>query len=184
MNIYAITNDVNDKVYVGTTAQPLARRWNGHLQQAKHGRGYSLASAMREFGANKFHVTSVWSGYVSRDALHGLEKYFIKSFRTKSPNGYNETTGGWSRVYRPCSPEKAAKISAKLMGHTVSEETKEKIRNSPCAVSFVGRTHTPEVMERIAAAHRGRKASDETRKRQSDARKGKVPWNKGRRKAQ
>lgn len=181
MQVYVITNDVNDKAYVGACAIPLDRRWSGHKAWANKGRGYSLHNAMREHGIEKFHVTRVWSGYVTRDALHQLEKYYIRCFRTMVPNGYNETDGGWTSISRPCSDEKRKKISQSLMGHKVSQETRDKIRNSPCAIAAIGRPVSEEVRAMHRARMTGRTVSEETRKKISETLKGNIPWNKGRR---
>lgn len=127
MQVYLITNDVNDKAYVGACAMPLARRWSGHRAWARHGRGYGLHAAMREHGIEKFHVSRIWSGNISRAKLKRLEELYIRSFQTLVPNGYNETIGGTTRIFKPCSKEKRAKISASLRGHVISAETRAKI---------------------------------------------------------
>ena len=127
MNIYLITNSANDMAYIGGCAMPLKRRWSGHLSWARRGRGYSLHQAIREIGEEKFNIVSVWSGYVSRESLKKMEEYYIHCFNTLAPNGYNETIGGTTRIFAPCSPEKAARISATLKGHPISMETRKRI---------------------------------------------------------
>jgi group I intron endonuclease len=181
MQIYLITNDVNDRAYVGACMMPLERRWAGHKSWARKGRGYALHAAMREIGIDKFHVVRVFSGYISREKMKRLEEYYIKCFKTMVPNGYNETIGGTTRIFKPCSDEKRRKISEALKGHPVSQETREKIRNSPCGKAAIGRP----VSEAVRAKHRarmlGRTVSPETRQKISDTLKGNIPWNKGRR---
>lgn len=51
--IYAVVNNVNGMVYVGSTIQPLANRLSFHKQQAK-GVGSPLYVAMREYGIKNF----------------------------------------------------------------------------------------------------------------------------------
>lgn len=128
--IYVITNDVNDKAYVGACAMPLEHRWAGHKSWARKGRGHSIHAAMREHGIDKFHITRIFSGVVSREAMKKLEEYYIKSFGTLIPNGYNETIGGTTRIFAPCAEEKKRKISKSLLGHVISVETREKISNT------------------------------------------------------
>jgi group I intron endonuclease len=181
MQVYLITNDVNDKAYVGACSVPLERRWSNHKADARKGRGYALHAAMREIGIEKFHVVRVWSGYIQRQWLKRLEEYCIRCFRTLVPNGYNETIGGTTRIFRPCTEEKKRKISAALMGHPVSQETREKIRNSPCATAAIGRPVGEAAREKHRARMLGKSPSPETRKKISDTLKGNIPWNKGRR---
>lgn len=127
MQVYIVTNDVNDKAYVGACMMPLERRWAGHKSWARKGRGYALHAAMREIGIEKFSIMRIFSGNVSRSQMKALEEHFIKSFQTMVPNGYNETIGGTTRIFKPCPNERRKKISQSLMGHGVSPETRAKI---------------------------------------------------------
>lgn len=142
MQVYLITNDVNDKGYIGACTMPLERRWAGHRCWARKGRGYSLHSAMRELGIDKFHIQRIFSGYVSRSVMKTLEEYYIRSFQTMVPNGYNETIGETTRIFAPCDIARRMKISKTLKGHSVSDETRAKIR-----ASLIGRTF-PHMFEK------------------------------------
>jgi len=179
MQVYLITNDVNDKAYIGACSMPLEQRWTGHKSWARKGRGYALHAAMREIGVEKFHIVRVFSGYARRSSTKALEEYYIRSFQTMVPNGYNETIGGTTRIFKPCPDEKRRKISESLMGHKVSQETKEKIRNSPCATAAIGRPVSEEARAKHRARMTGRIVSQETRKKISETLKGNIPWNKG-----
>lgn len=64
-------------------------------------------------------------------------------------------------------PEFGKKVSEALTGRTKSDEWVDKINRNP------------EKIEKTAAKHRGMKRSDETRKKQSLAKEGYIPWNKG-----
>ena len=127
ISVYVVTNDANDKAYVGACMVPLKERWKCHRSWAKHGRGYSLHKAMREIGVERFSIMRVFSGNGSRAQMKTLEEYFIKSFQTLVPNGYNETIGGTTRIFKPCPQERRKKISQSLMGHVISSETRAKI---------------------------------------------------------
>lgn len=95
MFIYLITNDVNDKAYVGLhSGRDLRKRWTTHRSFARRGSRSLISLAIRKHGAEKFHITSVWSGHIPLDNLKILERYFIRCFRTKHPDGYNLTDGG------------------------------------------------------------------------------------------
>lgn len=86
---------------------------------------------------------------------------------------------------RKMSEAKKGKPSPKR-GIPLSEETKKKIsesRKGKCCGKdnhFYGKTHTPEVRERLSKLYTGRKLSEETRNKMSEARKGeKCYWWKG-----
>jgi group I intron endonuclease len=134
MFIYCITNDVNDKAYVGSyTGTDLRRRWSVHLSHARRGNGKcrALHSAMRKHGLGKFHIVSLWSGHLnSRTKLGELESYFVHCFGTKAPLGYNLTDGG--------------------DGVTGSHV------NSGRATRGSGWHHTPEARRRISETQKGR----------------------------
>lgn len=137
ITVYLVANDVNDRVYIGATMQPLARRWQCHLNWAKKNRGYGLHKAMREIGAQKFHAIRIYTGVGTRESMHGLEEHYIKSLRTLSPDGYNDTIGGPTRIFKPCPSEKAGKISRALMGHEVSEHANQKMAPTQFKPGFV-----------------------------------------------
>ena len=72
------------------------------------------------------------------------------------------------------------KISSTLMGHIISEETKEKIRKALQGIKKPLRS--AEYRENISKAHKGMKASVETRKKLSEVHKGKRQTEETRRK--
>jgi group I intron endonuclease len=95
MFIYAITNDVNDKSYIGLHAgHRLADRWQNHLKQVRAGSRLAIHHAMRKYGIERFHIAAIWSGHIDSAVLALAERYFIKCFQSKSPKGYNLTDGG------------------------------------------------------------------------------------------
>lgn len=96
MIIYAITNSVNGKRYIGLTQMSLGRRWWHHLATARHGVDTALGNAIRKYGPDAFSITQVvqlMPGY-DRKALGDLERVIIQQEGTLAPNGYNMTTGG------------------------------------------------------------------------------------------
>lgn len=89
--IYKIFNEVNDKVYIGQTRQPLKRRWEHHLFLADNGDAV-LYRAMRKHGKDNFHIELVEE--IDNDLLNEREIYWIDKFNSFAPNGYNSTLGG------------------------------------------------------------------------------------------
>jgi group I intron endonuclease len=139
MMIYLITNVANGKRYVGQTRNTISRRMAQHKHRAATGCPYALHAAIRKYGWDYFR-TDVLAKAETQDELNALEREFIESIRTISPNGYNLTTGGENYVRsdetrrkistamkgtqrckgRVVSAEQRAKTSLSLMGHTVS----------------------------------------------------------------
>lgn len=130
MFIYAITNDVNDKVYVGLySGVDLRKRWHRHRWGGHHNKGSLIHKAMHKHGVDKFHITAVWSGHfhaapeIAIQKLQQLERYYISSFQTKSPNGYNLTDGGGGAAGFKHSEQTISLLKGKIF----SEETRSKM---------------------------------------------------------
>lgn len=169
------------KSYIGMTSYCLEKRLAQHRYCARSGsKKYPLYEAMRKHGdfvAKKLVIAK------DHQYLYELEQKAISAFGTRSPGGYNLTDGGmgavgaaWTEEQRKAAsklrkgvpngstwlrgrarpPEDCAKISAGMMGHPVSEETRRKIGATKVGNKYcLGRTMSPEHKEKIAAAQRG-----------------------------
>jgi group I intron endonuclease len=95
MFIYGIANDFDDNVYVGKhEGDCLIDRWNTHLVEVRGECNCYIHNAMRKHGVEHFFIFPIWSGYTLPSELCTLEKYHVKCFKTKCPDGYNLTDGG------------------------------------------------------------------------------------------
>lgn len=100
--IYKITNDINNKIYIGktTSCNPIDR-WKEHLQEYKRKRCEKrpLYAAMNKYGTEHFHFEVI----EETDDPEEREKYWIEKFRTYvgfgDCNGYNATLGGDGKPY-------------------------------------------------------------------------------------
>lgn len=92
--IYKVTNNINDKTYIGQTICSLEQRFYKHCWDAKHSNDTSspLHQAMRKYGVQNFTITLVEE--CENTLLNEREKYWIKQFNTFFGNGYNATIGG------------------------------------------------------------------------------------------
>lgn len=93
--IYVITNDINNKQYVGKTQyDDIQIRWKDHLNDFKKPfkENRPLYRAMNKYGISHFSIKPL--EYVKpTDNLEEREQYWIKELNTYH-NGYNATKGG------------------------------------------------------------------------------------------
>lgn len=94
--IYQITNDINDKIYVGKTEFPIEKRWQEHCSDAFRDRNEKrpLYSAMRKYGIDHFHIELL----EETNNPEEREIYWIENKRSFK-NGYNATMGGDGKKY-------------------------------------------------------------------------------------
>lgn len=91
--IYKITNDINNKVYIGKTLLTIEKRFQQHCQEAnKETKQHRpLYSAMKKYGIEHFNIVLVEEVEISK--LSEREQYWIEYFNSFH-FGYNATLGG------------------------------------------------------------------------------------------
>lgn len=94
--IYEITNDVNNKSYVGKTEFDINKRFVEHCQEAfkERSKNRPLYRAMRKYGVEHFHIQLI----EETDVPEEREVYWIAKKDTYH-NGYNATLGGDGKRY-------------------------------------------------------------------------------------
>lgn len=88
--IYKISNDINNKVYIGQTKQLLHQRWSMHKQHSKTLPNL-LYRAMRKYGIEHFTIEAIEE--CKEELLNEREVYWIKYYDSFH-NGYNMNPGG------------------------------------------------------------------------------------------
>ena len=94
--IYKITNDINDKIYIGKTEFDIQKRFYEHCKDSK--RGYTnrpLYNAMNKFGIEHFSIEEIEQ---YKENLEQREQYWIQYYDSFY-NGYNATLGGDGKAY-------------------------------------------------------------------------------------
>lgn len=96
--IYKITNDINNKIYIGKTIYTVEKRWKEHCREylRAHVQKRPLYAAMQKYGLEHFHIEPIEQ--CANEILSEREKYWIEiycSFKC----GYNATTGGDGKPY-------------------------------------------------------------------------------------
>lgn len=96
--VYKITNQINQKIYIGKTVSTIEKRWHQHIREARKERSKNrpLYQAMNKYGIENFKIEMIEE--CSVESLNYRECYWIEyysSFR----EGYNATKGGDGTVY-------------------------------------------------------------------------------------
>lgn len=88
--IYKITNDVNDKMYIGQTINPIEERFKRHINSAINNElNTHFARAIRKIGAEHFKIELIDTA-TSQEELTEKEYYWIHYYDA-THKGYNET---------------------------------------------------------------------------------------------
>lgn len=126
MIVYAITNRLNGKRYIGVTGRKLAERWYKHCWDAQNRSRFALHRAIRKYGPEAFDVQHIASPLLgsTRAVLGQLEIDIIAQEGTMA-HGYNQTPGGegWSELNRSRKGEPSPKRGIKM-----SDEARAKMR--------------------------------------------------------
>ena len=89
--IYKITNQINQKSYIGLTTQAYDERWKQHIRSIGTNNEYAIHKAFKKYGIENFSFEIIEE--CDNSLLAEKEKFWIKQFNTFL-NGYNLTRGG------------------------------------------------------------------------------------------
>jgi len=126
--VYLRQCTVNGKGYVGQTTRGVEVRWAEVLRHLRTNPGHQpiLDNAILKHGANAFE-TRVLAYADTQIELDSLERHYIASLGTLTPNGYNAHEGGFGG---PMTEEAKEKISKKALKRAASSEYRAKLRKS------------------------------------------------------
>jgi group I intron endonuclease len=150
VGIYCIENLINGKQYIGKS-EDLNVRINHIHKTCKY-----LYRAIKKYGKENFKKYII--EYCDIEHLSERERYYIKKWKTKAPNGYNLTDGGEGTSGYKFTKEQKRTLSIAKMGIIQSEETKKK--NSE---SHKGIFPSEESKKKMSIAQKGRIVSEEAR---------------------
>jgi group I intron endonuclease len=159
--IYLVTCTVTGKYYVGQTMRPLKVRWRVHCNAARKGVITHFYNAIRKYGSEAFIIESLVDGLPTKTAADLMEKVWIVALNARDREyGYNTTSGGddppsHKGVTR--SKETRRKMAESKRGSKNSQFGKipkntYTIENNPNH----GKSHSPEVIEKMREAQRKR----------------------------
>jgi len=160
--IYQITNNINQKIYIGC-------HQTSNVDDGYMGSGKLLPLAYRKYGQENF-TKDILHLFDTSEKMFAKEAEIVNELFVSRKDTYNIKQGGyggWDHYDRTgCirSTETRSKISSSLKG------------NVPW---MKGKQHTEETKRKIGLASRGRKHSEETLAKISEANKGRISPNKG-----
>ena len=150
--VYIHTNKINNKVYIGITSATPYERWGANGCNYQKRQQPTFASAIKKYGWDNFeHI--IFAENLTEDEAKHMEILLIALYKSnccryKNPSyGYNMTDGGDGH-----------------RGYSPSEETRKKI-------SQANSNPSEETRHKMRKARLGTKASDETKRKMSEARK-------------
>lgn len=197
--VYQILNIKNGKKYIGSSVN-IEDRWNqSHLRLLRQGthQNSHLQNAWNKYGEEAFVFSIIEE--CDPECLIEKEQSLLpedKTYGALKKNGfYNESPTAGSLLGVKHSEQSRLNMSIAHRDQQVSEEARKKISEKTKAS-----WQNPEFREKALKGRKGRKMSqesinkylesrkngkgwtitEETRKKMSDKKKGKVPWNTGR----
>lgn len=92
--IYKFTNKINNKVYIGSTIQPIQKRYKQHLYNVNHKTDkydYPLYAAIRKYGIENFNFEIIENRLCIEEEIRKIQHDYILKYNCIAPNGYNQT---------------------------------------------------------------------------------------------
>ena len=132
MQVYAINNIANGKLYIGQHAgEDLIAYLKHNIRAALRNAGNKtfLYRAIRKYGGDNFTIRCIHK-CVDKLEMDRAEKAYIKFFGTQDPVlGYNITAGGGGRLgtKNPHTEEQKKNMSRIMKGRILTAEWKKKI---------------------------------------------------------
>lgn len=156
LGIYKITNKINNKSYIGQSNN-INRRFIEH-KCINHETNKSLKLAFKKYGIENFNFEILEE--CSLQELNEKEKYYISKLKPE----YNRTSGGDGSPNHNVSNNLREKLrqKGKEQWNNLSEEQKNNILNNNLIGQKIGHKVSKETREKLRNANLGKKQSKET----------------------
>lgn len=172
--IYCIENKTTGKKYIGQSVN-VKDRWMKHISELNNNSHHNsyLQNAWNKYGVDDFKFTVL--EYCEIDKLDEKENYYIELYDTLNRDcGYNLKSGGQSTNHY--SEETRKKMSESGKKTYLNPERRELQR-----INALNQWANPKIKEKISGKNNymyGKHHTDETRRKMSEARKGRKPSNR------
>lgn len=106
--IYLVSNNINNKKYIGQTKRTVEERWSDHLSKLQSDVNY-FHNAILKHGKEHFYIETIdivtaKDPDTLNEILNKGEIYYIAKYNTVHPNGYNLTNGGGNTSFTILKP--------------------------------------------------------------------------------
>ncbi len=135
MEIYKITNIINNKIYIGQTINSIHQRFDEHCSLTKSKHRSAIREAIRKYGKNNF-IIEIIDNADTIEELNCKEIKWIAKLSAISPNGYNLEAGGKNKIVHHSTKLKMSIAKLGKKGHAVTRATKDKISHSRTGMKF------------------------------------------------
>ena len=163
MVVYKILHLDSGRIYIGKTTRELWIRIKEHVK--KQPPRTFIESAINKYGLAAFDV-SIVEECANEAELNEREKFWIRCFNCKYPEGFNFTDGGdggSGHIVTPETRQKISKTKTGKPGHPNSEKKiQEFIQMNKSRKGIPRKPLTPEHRKKISDSEKGRIVSAET----------------------
>ena len=181
--IYCLTNKTTGKRYIGQSID-IAARWKQH-QNCREGSVIGAAIAKHGWPAFSAEVLEE----CARDKMNAAEAAWIAKLGSLSPGGYNlRTGGGQNEAFADEVRQRISEATRRAMTPEMLERRRQSMKGIPKSAEWraamserqknpanvarlteMARNQSASTRAKIAAAHAGKRLSDDTRKKISAA---------------
>lgn len=164
--LYKITNQLNNKIYIGQTINP-EYRWKQHCAYGKQEKSPQyIHRAMAKYGIDNF-IFEVLVSSCTREDADEVEKILINQYNSQNKEfGYNIKPGGMTAGHSEETKQKLREATQRQIqekGHPAqgTKRTEEQRKTLSEAQQNRNNNYTPEMRQRMSEAHLGEKHSKE-----------------------
>jgi len=172
--IYSITNTVNGKIYIGLANNVVARK-SGHYYALRRNihKNIHLQTAWNKYGEESFKFEKIET--CEKDFLIEREDYWAKLLKVHDREyGYNLNETGIDNLNKQSTESIQKRVATrKINGVVLSEEGRKKIGEAAKGNTYnKGRKASEETKKKLSESHKGKKPNEEVIKKFTDRMKG------------
>lgn len=166
--LYKITNQINDKTYIGITKLGVVTRFSNHQKQISNPK-YPLHKAFIKYGVDNFIIQALCVSD-NRRYISNLEQPAIELYESHvSQNGYNVAQGGFGGNLGDIVNKKISEASLNMNPDVRFNKSLAQSKMMKGNTLNKGNKHSDENKKLFSKLHKGKLKSDLTRQRMSES---------------